>query len=73
MTAAIVAHDSTDAFRHHIQLLERLGYGHILELSSRGSVVQVLDVSGMVLAVVYAHGLLVDIRFQGIIRVWQNW
>ena len=73
VAAAVVAHRRPDVVGHRIQVgdevLDRLAFEVGL---SRDRLVQVGDVSGMMLAVVDFHRLGVDVRLQRVLRVGER-
>ena len=74
MTAAVVANRTTDVFGHGIdarqQFLDRLRV-QLGVLVERG--VEVRHVRLMMLAVVNFHRARIDVRLEGVERVWKRW
>ncbi len=73
VTAAVVAHRATDGFRHAGDVFAEIFDGFTFEFGIASEcVVQIGDVSVVMLAVMNLHRLLVDVRFEGVGRVRQG-
>jgi hypothetical protein len=69
VTAAIVAYNCADIFRHGIEITDQVFHGFLLKVGALDRLVQVIDVSLMMLGVVNFHCARIDVRLQRIIRI----
>ena len=70
MTAAIVAHDHANVFRHGCEVTDEFADPLVFQLRLAGDgVVQIGDVGLMMLAVVNLHRAGIDVRFEGVIGI----
>jgi hypothetical protein len=70
VTAAIVPDDRANIFRRRFQITDQVLDGLLFEISfAFERIVQVVDVSLVMLGVMDLHCLRIDVRFQSIVRI----
>jgi len=72
VAAAVVAHGGADLVRDGIELFQNRGHFHIFKFGACDGVVQVIDVGGVMLAVMCAHRLFVDPGFERVECIGQR-
>jgi hypothetical protein len=69
MAAAVVPHDCANVFRNGIKVTDQVFHGFLLEIGAFYRLVNVVDVSLVMLGVMDFHCARIDVRLQRIIRI----